>query len=115
MRSSADDLDLTQAHAYALQPADLAVLLGTVDTSLSASLSLLQEPADLSTLHRTLHDLKGYLGLVASSALCERVQQADLLAREGQASTHEHVRMLIPRLKGLQRALQVYRAGIIGD
>ncbi|MEY3914176.1 MAG: hypothetical protein RL509_2220 [Pseudomonadota bacterium] len=35
MVSPSDDLDLTQAQAYALQPDELAELLGTVDDSLS--------------------------------------------------------------------------------
>jgi hypothetical protein len=111
-----DDLDLSQAQAYALQPADLAELLGTVQASLSASLALLRTPADMPSLHRCLHDVKGYLGLTASAPLCQLVQQADLAARQGHESqASDLVRLIVPRLEGLQSALQAYRAGIIGD
>ncbi len=116
MVSPFDDLDLTQAQAYALQVADLTELLGSVDLSLTTSLSQLQSAADLPTLHRCLHDLKGYLGLVASVSLCELSRQADQQARLGQgAATQESLGTLIPRLERLQQGLQVYRAGIIGD
>ncbi len=115
MVSPSNDLDLTQATAYALQPAELAELLGTVDASLTASLVLLRTPADLPSLHRSLHDVKGYLGLVASGGLCELVVQADLAARQGHGeASRQAVQALLPRLERLHSALQVYRAGIIG-
>jgi HPt (histidine-containing phosphotransfer) domain-containing protein len=115
MVSPSDDLDLTQARAYALQPAELAELLGTVDASLTLSLSLLRAPPDMPSLHRALHDVKGYVGLVASGALCELVQQADQAARQEKVeNAHESLQALIPRLERLQTALEGYRAGIIG-
>jgi HPt (histidine-containing phosphotransfer) domain-containing protein len=111
-----DDLDLTQAQAYALQPADLAELLGTVQSSLTATLLLLRTAADVPGLLSCLHDLKGYLGLVAAPVLTDLVQQAHGLARQGQrASTRELLEVLIPRLERLQIALDAYRAGIIGS
>ncbi|MEY2657325.1 MAG: hypothetical protein EBS37_09970 [Betaproteobacteria bacterium] len=115
MVSPSDDLDLTQAQAYALQPAELAELLGTVDVSLSLSLSQLRATSDLPSLHRALHDVKGYVGLVASGALCELVLQTDQSARQDMAEpTRESLQALIPRLERLQRAVKDYRAGIIG-
>ena len=115
MVSPSDDLDLTQAQAYALQASDLAELLDSVDVSLTASLAQLQSAADLTSLHRCLHDLKGYLGLVAKVALCELAQQADLHARQGHDSaTQDVLGALVPRLERLHKALQAYRAGIIG-
>lgn len=116
MVPSPDDLDLTQAQAYALQPAELAELLGTVLSSLTASLFLLRSADDVPGLLRCLHDLKGYLGLVAASALTALVDQAHGLARQGQqAAARELLEVLIPRLERLQIALEAYRAGIIGS
>jgi HPt (histidine-containing phosphotransfer) domain-containing protein len=114
MDSLPDDLDLTQAQAFALQARDLADLLDTVDQSLSASVAHLQEATDAEVLHHTLHDLKGYLGLVAVTGLCVPVQQADQAARQGHVTQAlDLVRRLIPRLLRLQLALRAYRAGII--
>ena len=114
MDSLPDDLDLTQAHAFALQPDDLVELLGTVDTSLTASLLLLQTASDAQALHRALHDLKGYVGLVAGSELCQQVHQANSLAGQGHAAPAQQlVQSLVPRLQRIQTSLQAYRAGII--
>jgi HPt (histidine-containing phosphotransfer) domain-containing protein len=109
-----DDLDLSQAQAFALQPRDLAELLVTVDNSLSQSLHHLLSTSDVQALHRTLHDLKGYLGLVASASLTDLVAQADQAARLGSLS---QVLPLLPplmsRLADLQTRLRAYQAGII--
>ena len=114
MRSPPDDLDLTQAQSFALEPHDLADLLGTVEVSLSSSLEQLHSPLDAHHLHRALHDLKGYLGLVAVSGLCQRVQEADQAARLGLVSDAQaQLVPLIPRLERLQEAVRAYRAGII--
>ena len=114
MLSPPDDLDLTQAQSFALEPRDLADLLGTVEDSLSFSLELLQTTADAQRLHRALHDLKGYLGLVAVSGLCQLVQQADQAARLGHLSeATAQLVPLIPRLERLQGSVRAYRAGII--
>jgi hypothetical protein len=114
MVSPSTDLDLTQAQAFALTPGDLAELLGTVVDSLSHTLTCLRPPTDLSQLHRTLHDLKGYLGLVASPGLCHSIQQADHWARQGDMSEALTImRPVIPRLQGLLEDLRSHRAGII--
>lgn len=130
MVSPSDDLDLTQAQAFALQASELAELLQTVADSLTASLARLNPvpdsvadlesdltadlTADPSGLHQTLHDLKGYLGLVASATLCQQVRLADEAARHG----HENEALslltpLIPRLQALEASVRDYRAGII--
>ena len=114
MDSLSDDLDLTQAQAFALQVRDLNELLGTVDDSLSITLARLQTNLTTEDLHRTLHDLKGYLGLVAGASLCQLVQEADHAARLGHAEQAlDLIQPLIPRLVRLQVSLRAYRAGII--
>jgi hypothetical protein len=114
MVSPSTDLDLTQAQAFALQASDLAELLGTVVDSLSHTLMCLQAPTGPVHLHRTLHDLKGYLGLVASPGLCQRVQQADQWARQGNVTEALNImRPVIPRLQVLLEDLRSHRAGII--
>ena len=114
MAPTSDDLDLTQAQAFALEPRDLAELLGTVEASLQASTRVLQVTRDAAGLHRCLHDLKGYLGLVATPDLCGVVREADNAARSGQlALCHAHVVEIMPRLQALLTAVQTYRAGII--
>jgi len=90
------------------------VLLGTVEDSLSHTLAGLQAPIDPTHLHRTLHDLKGYLGLVAGPGLCQWVQQADQWARQGNVTEALNImRPVIPRLQVLLEDLRSHRAGII--
>ena len=116
MVSPLDDLDLTQAHAYALQPADLLELLATVEASLAVSVNVLSSPSSWPDLQRALHDLNGYLGLVASTELTQLIQEADLAARHGDEARCRHLLLpLVPRLEHLRSSVQVYRTGIIGN
>jgi len=114
MAAPHDDLDLTQAQAFALQPAELAELLATVEQSLRATCLRLQACTEEDELHRSLHDLKGYLGLVTGPALCEWVQRADRLARQGRLEdARAELAGILPRLQSLESAVGRHRTGII--
>ena len=114
MASTPTDLDLSQAQAFAMKPLELAELLGTVVHSLQSSQAVLGACTDVAGLHRALHDLKGYLGLVAGSDLCSAVRRADEAAREGQLDACRSVLdQIIPRLEALLIEVRTYRAGII--
>jgi HPt (histidine-containing phosphotransfer) domain-containing protein len=85
-----------------------------VDDSLSVSLQSLRQCDEAQPLHLALHDLKGYLGMVAAPELTDWVKAADQLARSGQLSEAlAQLAPLLPRLQALQACLRAYRAGII--
>jgi hypothetical protein len=114
MVTTLDDLDLTQAKAFALEPHELDELLGTLDASLTTSLQQLRMPTSEDDFLRGLHDLKGYLGLVASPELCAQMQALYAQARASTPATACPLpASLVSRLEVLQQRLSAYRAGII--
>lgn len=114
METSFDDLDLSQAQAFALQSRELDALLETLDASLTASLRQLRSPTCADDLLRALHDLKGYLGLVAKPELCVLVQAVYAQARLATDGACAVIPApVLVRLEMLQQRLAAYRAGII--
>lgn len=67
--------------------------------------------ADVKTVHRLLHDIKGYAPIFCSDALVEQIMQVEGLSRtETAAAVHPFFAELAPRLKGLLAEIRVYLA-----
>jgi hypothetical protein len=108
-----DDLDLGQAQAYALDAESMDQLVDSYCSSLVQSLTEFESLADafeLEAWQRSLHALKGFIGLMAGADLQQLVGDAERMSRQGDgAQLQVAIQRLEPRLRGLLERLERHR------
>lgn len=110
MATETNDLNLEQARAYALDDDALSQLVSSFERSLADSLeslrTLMQTP-DPETLLRTLHDLKGFIGLLSGASLRQLVADIEQHSRQQPlAATLQRLGPLCNRLQALLAAVR---------
>lgn len=105
-------LDVERALAQIGEVSALHEMLGMLQTSLDRDIPQVAQflvAQDVGAANRLLHSLKGFLPIFCVDALCDHVEQVEMMSKtQGSAEVGQAYALLAPKLQQLQSEIAQY-------